>query len=33
MPLLSETKVISEALDKTYDKIIEGLLWLDGTGK
>jgi ATP adenylyltransferase len=29
MPVLSETKVVSEALLKTYDKIIEGLEHLD----
>ncbi len=29
MPILSETKVISEALFKTYDKILDGLSQLD----
>lgn len=29
MPVLSETKVVSEALMKTYDKIQEGLQRLD----
>lgn len=30
MPLVSDTKVISEALQKTYEKIREGLARLDG---
>jgi len=29
MPVLSETKVVSEALLKTYEKILEGLVRLD----
>ena len=33
MPVVSDTKVISEALVKSYEKIVEGLLWLDGLGK
>jgi len=33
MPLLTDTKIISEALNKTYEKIKQGLLWVDNLGR